>query len=108
MAVLEILSEFVAQVDKAFSGSVKKDTALLAGRDDAPGMKGGRGGAMGGAGKEGKGAKALSEMGMLAVSFRRLRESARAPSPTLSPTDPVPRGQLWPTGSVGAGHRVSR
>ena len=30
------------------------------------------------------------------------------PSPTLSPTDPVPRGQLWPTGSVGAGHRVSR
>jgi len=33
---------------------------------------------------------------------------ARAPSPTLSPTDPVPRGQLWPTGSVGAGHRVSR
>jgi hypothetical protein len=22
-------------------------------------------------------------------------------SPTLSPTDPVPRGQLWPTGSVG-------
>ena len=23
------------------------------------------------------------------------------PSPTLSPTDPVPRGQLWPTGSVG-------
>ena len=24
------------------------------------------------------------------------------------PTDPVPRGQLWPTGSVGAGHRVSR
>ena len=22
------------------------------------------------------------------------------------PTDPVPRGQLWPTGSVGAGHRV--
>ena len=30
------------------------------------------------------------------------------PSPTLSPTGPVPRGQLWPTGSVGAGHRVSR
>ena len=24
-----------------------------------------------------------------------------APSPTLSPTDPVPRGQLWLTGSVG-------
>ena len=30
------------------------------------------------------------------------------PSPTLSPCGPVPRGQLWPTGSVGAGHRVSR
>ena len=30
---------------------------------------------------------------------------------TLCPaaySDPVPRGQLWPTGSVGAGHRVSR
>ena len=26
-----------------------------------------------------------------------------ASSPTLSPTDPVPRGQLWPTGSVGPG-----
>ena len=25
-----------------------------------------------------------------------------------APTDPVPRGQLWPTGSVGARHRVSR
>jgi len=23
------------------------------------------------------------------------------PSPALSPTDPVPRGQLWPAGSVG-------
>ena len=33
---------------------------------------------------------------------------ARQPSPTLSPTDTVPRGQIWPTGSVGAGHRVSR
>ena len=22
------------------------------------------------------------------------------PSPTLSPTDPVPRGQLWPTGPI--------
>ena len=29
-------------------------------------------------------------------------------SPTISPTDPVSRGQLWPTGSVGAGHRASR
>ena len=37
-----------------------------------------------------------------------MHECMHAPSPTLLPTDPVPRGQLWPTGSVGAGHRVSR
>ena len=37
------------------------------------------------------------------LSRHACRVYARAP-----PTDPVPRGQLWPTGSVGAGHRVSR
>ena len=47
---------------------------------------------------------------LLSASFISImhRPRTRAPSPTLSPTDPVPRGQLWPTGSVGAGHRVSR
>jgi len=27
-------------------------------------------------------------------------ESEGSPSPTLSPTDPVPLGQLWPTGPM--------
>ena len=31
------------------------------------------------------------------------RHQGIPPSPTLSPTDPVPRGQIWPTGSVGPG-----
>ena len=59
---------------------------------------------LGGGGENGGGGGGLSSSSLL------------VPSPTLSPTDPVPRGlltlcprgQLWPTGSVGPGHRVGR
>ena len=34
------------------------------------------------------------------VRSRLYMVQGRVPSPTLSPTDPVPRGQLWPTGPI--------
>ena len=38
---------------------------------------------------------------MVAIHAHRLyMVQGRVPSPTLSPTDPVPRGQLWPTGPI--------
>jgi hypothetical protein len=69
MAVLEVMSQFAAHVDKEFGGSVKKDTALLSGGGAVSvGGKGGEGEAHGG-----KGVKALSDNEMLAVLFRRFR-----------------------------------
>ena len=40
-------------------------------------------------------------MPLLSYAARYSLVSSTHASPTLSPTDPVPRGQLWPTGSAG-------
>ena len=69
MAVLEIMSQFAAHVDREFGGSIKKDTALLSGGGAmSVGGKGGNGEAHGG-----EAGKALSDNERLAVLFRRFR-----------------------------------